>query len=53
VLSHAYWTRHFGGDLSILNKSLLINNVEMTVVGVARAGFSGAQVGNPPMFSCR
>ena len=48
VLSHAYWTRHFGGDLSILNKSLLINNVEMTVVGVARAGFSGAQVGKSP-----
>src|SRR6266404_3593848 len=48
VLSHAYWTRHFGGDGSILNKSLLINNVEMTVVGVAREGFSGAQVGKSP-----
>ena len=48
VLSHAYWTRHFAGDGSILNKSLLINNVEMTVVGVARAGFSGAQVGKSP-----
>ena len=48
VLSHAYWTRHFGRDRSILNKSLLINNVEMTVVGVARAGFSGAQVGKSP-----
>jgi putative ABC transport system permease protein len=48
VLSHAYWTRHFAGDLGILNKSLLINNVEMTVVGVARAGFSGAQVGKSP-----
>src|SRR5258706_6342840 len=48
VLSHAYWTRHFGGDLSILNKSLLINNVAMTIVGVARAGFSGSQVGKSP-----
>jgi putative ABC transport system permease protein len=48
VLSHAYWTRHFGGDGSILNKSLLINNVEMTVVGVAREGFTGAQVGKSP-----
>jgi putative ABC transport system permease protein len=48
VLSHAYWTRHFGGDASILNKSLLINNVEMTVVGVAREGFSGTQVGKSP-----
>jgi len=48
VLSHAYWTRHFGGDGSILNKSLLINNVEMTVVGVAREGFTGTQVGRSP-----
>jgi predicted permease len=48
VLSHAYWTRHFGSDLNILNKSLLINNVEMTVVGIARAGFSGVQVGKSP-----
>src|SRR5437870_2607982 len=48
VLSHAYWTRHFGGDESILNKGLLINNVEMTVVGVAREGFTGAQVGKSP-----
>jgi putative ABC transport system permease protein len=48
VLNHAYWTRRFGGDPSILNKSLLINNVQMTVVGVARAGFSGVQLGKAP-----
>jgi putative ABC transport system permease protein len=48
VLSHSYWTRRFGGDPNILNKSLLINNIEMTVVGVARAGFSGVQVGQLP-----
>jgi putative ABC transport system permease protein len=48
VLSHSYWTRHFGGDPSVLNKILLINNVEMTVVGVSQAGFSGVQVGKTP-----
>jgi predicted permease len=48
VLSHSYWTRHFGGDPSVLNKVLLINNVEMTVVGVSEAGFSGVQVGKTP-----
>jgi predicted permease len=48
VLSHSYWTRHFGGDPSVLNKVLLINNVEMTVVGVSQAGFSGVQVGRTP-----
>jgi len=48
VLSHSYWSRHFGGDPAVLNKSVLINNVEMTIVGVARAGFSGVQVGKSP-----
>jgi putative ABC transport system permease protein len=48
VLSHSYWTRHFGSDPSVLNKVLLINNVEMTVVGVSQAGFSGVQVGRTP-----
>jgi putative ABC transport system permease protein len=48
VLSHNYWQRRFGGDPNVLNRTLLINNVEMTVVGVARAGFSGVQIGQSP-----
>jgi predicted permease len=48
VLSHGYWTRHFAGDPSILNKTLIVNNQVMTVVGVARAGFDGVQVGQRP-----
>jgi len=45
VLSHAYWTRRFGGDPGVLNQSLLVNNTELTIVGVAQAGFTGIQVG--------
>src|SRR5258708_3761451 len=48
VLSHAYWTRHFGGDAGVLNRAILVNNAEMTIVGVAQAGFSGIQVGQTP-----
>jgi len=48
VLSYSYWTRHFGADPSVLNKVLLINNVEMTVVGVSQSGFTGVQVGKIP-----
>src|SRR5580693_1179819 len=48
VLSHSYWERHFGSDPSVLNQVLLINNVEMTVVGVAQRGFFGVQVGKTP-----
>lgn len=48
VLSHGYWTRHFGADPGILNKTLTINGTLMTVVGVTRPGFSGVQVGQTP-----
>jgi predicted permease len=48
VLSHGYWTRHFGADSGILNKTLIVNGVSMTVVGIVRPGFNGVQVGQTP-----
>jgi predicted permease len=48
MLSHGYWTRRFGQDPTVLNQTLLINGHPLTVVGVARAGFSGVQVGQTP-----
>src|SRR5438067_2986765 len=48
VLSHAYWRQHFGGETGVLNHTILVNNTEMTIVGVAQAGFSGIQVGQTP-----
>jgi predicted permease len=48
VLSHAYWTRRFGADPAILNKTLTVNGNSMTVIGVSREGFRGVQVGQTP-----
>jgi predicted permease len=48
ALSHAYWMQHFGGDASVLNQTILVNNTEMTIVGVTQAGFTGIQVGKTP-----
>ncbi|HKP14093.1 MAG TPA: ABC transporter permease, partial [Blastocatellia bacterium] len=48
VLSHGYWARRFGASADVLNKPLTVNGVAMTVVGVARAGFNGVQVGQLP-----
>jgi putative ABC transport system permease protein len=48
VLSYSYWTRHFGADPNVLNKTILVNNVPMTIVGVSRNGFTGVQVGQTP-----
>jgi predicted permease len=48
VLSYGYWSRHFGSDPNILNKQLAVNGNSLTVVGVARPGFTGVQVGLIP-----
>jgi predicted permease len=41
ILSHAYWRSRFGEDPSILNDTIAVNGVPMTVVGVAPRGFEG------------
>src|SRR5215467_15188327 len=48
VLSYAYWSRKFDADASILNKTLTVNGVPLTVVGVTRKGFYGVQIGLTP-----
>ncbi len=48
VLSYGYWSRQFGADPSIVNQPLVVNGVPLTVVGVARKGFDGIQIGEAP-----
>ena len=45
VLSHGYWLRRFGGDSSVLNRTIVVNGHPLTIVGVAASGFHGLQVG--------
>jgi predicted permease len=45
VLAHAYWVRRFGGDRSIVGKTIRVNNHPMTVIGVSAAGFRGVMPG--------
>ena len=40
VLGHELWQRRFGGDSAILGRSLTLNGVQFTVVGVMRPGFA-------------
>lgn len=44
VLSHALWTRRFNSDPTILDRPLILNNREFSVVGVAEAGFQGSSM---------
>ena len=39
VLSHAVWQAQFAGDLSIIGRKILLNDVPVEVVGVMPAGF--------------
>lgn len=45
VLSHAYWQRRFAGDRAIIGRSVTINHIPFTIVGVAPPGFTGEVVG--------
>jgi predicted permease len=42
VISHAYWQKRFGGDPGVAGRTVQINNVAFTIVGVTGPGFVGA-----------
>jgi predicted permease len=44
MISHRLWTGAFAGDPAVLGKSLLVNNVSVTIVGVLPRGFVGLEV---------
>jgi predicted permease len=46
VLSHGFWQRHFGADPAIIGKTVRIEKVIFTVVGVAAPGFFGLEFGD-------
>jgi putative ABC transport system permease protein len=43
VLSHEYWRRKFGGDASVIGKTLNVNGHPFTIVGVTPETFGSAQ----------
>lgn len=44
VLSDAFWHSHFAADHNIIGKTVKLNRVPLTVVGVAPAGFGGTEI---------
>src|SRR6185436_7142200 len=48
VLSHNYWTRRFGADPGVLNRTVTLNGLPMTIVGVTPPGFYGIVIGENP-----
>jgi predicted permease len=50
VLGHDFWESRLGADPGVINKTMLINGKQMTVVGVAPRGFDGTTLGTKPFF---
>ena len=47
ILAYSYWQSRFGGDPSLLGKTVLINGHNFTLVGVAQKGFDGVELASP------
>jgi macrolide transport system ATP-binding/permease protein len=51
VVSHGFWERSLGSDPDIVGKTLTLNRMPFTVVGVTAKGFTGTVLGgNPSMW---
>ena len=48
VLSHRFWQTRFSGDPAIVGRSVLVNGLPITVVGVAPKRFFGVVIGESP-----
>jgi len=51
VLSHGHWESGYGGDPAVLGQRVTLDGTDFEIIGVASAGFRGADVGdNPQVF---
>jgi putative ABC transport system permease protein len=45
VISHSFWQREYGGDLSVIGKQLTLDGHPFAIIGVTPEGFHGIEVG--------
>jgi predicted permease len=50
VISYSYWTRRFASAPDVLGKTLYVNGIPITIVGVATQGFEGVEAGSSTDF---
>ena len=44
VLSDAFWRSHFAADPKVLGRTMKLNRIPLTIIGVAPAGFTGTEI---------
>src|SRR5690348_10590767 len=44
VISDAFWRTHFGADPRVIGRTMKVNRVPLTIVGVAPPGFTGTEI---------
>ena len=49
VISHAFWTTRFGADPRVIGTKVVLNGQPFTLIGVARRGFEGIELGRPTL----
>jgi predicted permease len=48
VLSHGFWVKEYGGDRGVVGRTITVNSLPFTIVGIAPEGFNGTDVGVRP-----
>jgi predicted permease len=43
VISHKFWRRRFDGDPSVVGRTIVLNSIAFTVIGIAPEGFHGTE----------
>src|SRR5215470_1448104 len=50
VISYSYWTGRFSRNPDVLGKTLYVNSVPITIVGITAEGFEGVEAGGSTDF---
>jgi len=48
VLAYGFWQRHYGGSRDVIGKTLKIENLPFTIIGVTREQYRGVSADAPP-----
>lgn len=48
VISHSLWQKQFGGDPTLVGRTVLLNNNSFTVIGITPESFTGIDLGRSP-----